>query len=253
MNAQNSLVVFIILLASSMLSCTKRNNKSESHPIQWDTIHYQATTPAEEGNGSIVQDFELLFPIHKNRLKREIYRVVLGFTGSEAIPAKQLVDSLARTNRKHFLLDRDVILGTVYHEQISSFVAYEDPLLLSLAVNYTSFKGADEPSNTVCFYNFILPEGIALSESSIFIDGYEEPLTHLLVEHIKKTYLTNAVVNYDEVRPNGNFKIDTKGITYCFQEKLVLVDSNNEMMVPLSWEELKTLLRESSPINHLIN
>lgn len=247
----------ILLLAITLLvlnGCKQNRTESEENTIQWQPITYHQVTPFDSRDstkGEIEQDYSLLFPQDNPKLQGEICRVLLGGLENNLDP-RTVLDSLASSNRQHDVQKGAQDESLSYHERLHSFLAYTDAQVVSLAVVYTFTTRGNEEHPTLCYYNFYLPEGKAFSESSLFIDGYEAPLTKLLTQAVE-TQANGEIVNYDEIRPNGNFMVNATGITYCFPEHAVVVDHKGELNVSLSWQELRPLLKEKSPIQHFLS
>lgn len=249
---RSCLLLLGVALSWQLAACKKKQQQqNEGTTMVWDTISYHQETPLNSQDprlGAIQQDYTLLLPQGHPLFKQEICRVVLGSVKEDLDPLK-LLDSLARANRGHDVQREEIHVP--YQEILATSIAYEDPQLVSLAVEY-QFSGEESKSHAfLCYYNFYLPEGKAFSESSLFMDGYEQPIAKLLT-HKVETLAEGEIINYDEIRPNGNFMVNAEGVTYCFPEHAILVNHKGELSVSLSWGELRSLLKEKSPISHLV-
>lgn len=248
---RSCLLLLGVALLWQLAACKQQRHQNEGTTMAWDTISYHQETPLDSQDptlGAIEQDYTLLLPQGHSLFKQEICRVVLGSVKEDLDPL-ELLDSLARVNRGHDVQREGIQVP--YQERLATSIAYEDSQLVSLAVEY-QFSGEESKAHAfLCYYNFYLPEGKAFSESSLFVDGYEQPIAKLLT-HKVETLAEGEIINYDEIRPNGNFMVSAEGVTYCFPEHAILVNHKGELSVSLSWEELRSLLKEKSPISHLV-
>lgn len=248
--------VFGILIPTLTLlaGCNSANKHEASNPIQWESVAYHRTTPIEDDEGrykgTIQQNYTMIVPLHLPQLGFEISRVVFGNRDPE-ISIRDLLDSLASENRQH-LDDIETMEGEVFlNEQILSKVIYEDPQVLSLQVNFVNDENHGPRYTTVCYYNFRIPEGKAFGERELFKDGYEPAISQLITEKIA-FQVGDKVVNTDEARPNANFRISEEGVTYCFQEHQLVLDLHAPVEILLTWNELRSQLREDNPVAHLM-
>lgn len=258
MKIKNNIIRYLIfLLVTTILTATGCQTKDKQETpvlLSWDTLSYYQTTPIQEDNpklGCFEQSYNLLIPRENDSLKKEICRVMLGQYALNNTPA-QLLDSLALSNRTHEIQLSLDNLPNNFIEHLYSAIAYEDDTLVSMELHYSFANSKNNtPLDNTYYYNFALPNGVAIGENAIFVDGYEEPLTQLLTKHIENI-LKGKIINYDEIRPNGNFKISKEGITYCLSDRIIIQEPHKDLFVSIQWRELAPLLKENSSISHFI-
>lgn len=246
-----SFLLGFALFILAVFGCTPSGGREKAEDIVWDTVSYYQLTPirvADSGK-SVLQDFSIIVPHNNFLLQQEINRVILG-VGESDKSTRQVIDSIAETSRRQFVVDSAWQRELPYSEKVHSSLHYYDGQLASFAVESEYLYGTGKHYSNRCYYSFELPDGKALSESAIFVDGYEQELIALLVNRLKEEG-EGRVYNLDEIAPNGNFLIDDKGITYCFQDHLVAHDADDTVEIFLPWNELQGILLKVTPVEHL--
>ena len=105
-----------------------------------------------------------------------------------------------------------------------------------------------------------LKNGEPITEEDIFIENFQDNLSQILVDQITEQNkmenpkeLENAgFFSIDEIFPNGNFLVDSTGITYTFNEYEIAAYVVGVINVHLSFDKIKHLLKQESPISPLI-
>ena len=90
---------------------------------------------------------------------------------------------------------------------------------------------------------FLLDSGEEVTESVLFIDGYEERLTEALRAHLLDDIEHPDMLFETEITPSGNFYITEKGITYIYQRYEVGSYAMGIIEVTVPWSEIQDILR----------
>ena len=119
---------------------------------------------------------------------------------------------------------------------------------VSYIFEYESFHGGAHPMNTLTAAVFRISDGAQVSESELFIDGYEKPLGKLLTARLPdalendKDALESILV--PEILPNGNFEVSPSGITYYYQPYEIGPYYLGVIAVNIPWKDARPLLRK---------
>ncbi len=129
-------------------------------------------------------------------------------------------------------------LGNSYRDRYVTYVFHE-----------SLYFGGAHGSFRVAYRILDLETGRAVSERDIFAQGYEEPVSELLVDAIYKMYddtedgqeyLDSIYFSY--VHPNGNVTISEEGVSWCFNAYEIAPYYLGNIDVTLSWEQLSGYL-----------
>lgn len=148
-----------------------------------------------------------------------------------------------------------------YYETIANKIVFNKTNILSFEVLHTNYKGG---TNTYKFYNnysINLKTGILLTENDIFNPEYKEILSSLFKEDIIRknnvrdiSELNNlGYFGVEEIVSNNNFLIEKDGITYTFNTGEYSAYKLDPIVIKISYEALKPILKDESPISELIN
>lgn len=147
-----------------------------------------------------------------------------------------------------------------YYDKIKGDVLFKKNNVVSFQISRFINKG--KATHTTYFnYVFDLETGEQIEESDIFNTYFEAEMTPLIIDKILKenkvktiTELTDIGYLQDiiEIIPNKNFIVDDKGITYIFNKGEYSALPLNEMRISFSYNEIKDILKENSPISSLI-
>ncbi len=148
-----------------------------------------------------------------------------------------------------------------YYEMTSNEIDYNKADILSYSINFESYTGGAHGAHSEMNHVINLKTGKLMTEEDIFIEDYQDSLAQLLVDKIAenndvqnpKELETIGFFSIDEIYPNGNFKVDDTGITYYFNEYEIAAYVVGIVNVPLTYDELRHILKENSPITPLIS
>ena len=146
-----------------------------------------------------------------------------------------------------------------YYEMSSNNITYNQNDILSYSVYVETYTGGAHGSHATTNHVINLKTGEPITESDIFVSGFQSSLAQIIVDKIaRKNNVKDAselenigFFSVDEITPNGNFLVDGEGITYTFNEYEIAAYVVGTTSVLLPYEELQHLIKEDSPIIHL--
>jgi len=123
---------------------------------------------------------------------------------------------------------------------------------LSYSIQSVFYSGGAHPGHSFTNHTIDLRKGELIHEQDIFKENYTEPLTKIIIKELAKKYGVKDVVklgeetsiNVDDIRPNDNFYIDDKGITYTFNEYEIAAYAVGKIDVTIPFAQIKELLRK---------
>lgn len=148
-----------------------------------------------------------------------------------------------------------------YYEMSSNDIAFNRDDILSYTIRFENYTGGAHGSHSYNNHVLNLKTGKPITEEEIFVENYQDSLAQILVDQIAKQNnvsdpkeLENiGFFSVDEIFPNGNFLVDETGITYSFNEYEIAAYVVGVTNVHLPYKEIRYLLRDDSPIAHLID
>ena len=146
-----------------------------------------------------------------------------------------------------------------YSETLSNKIHFNQSNILSFQVEQSNNKGGSATYNSYNNYVINLKTGALLSESDIFIPGYDIALQQSFANSL---LLQNEVRNISdledlgyfgiqEIMPNRNFLINSDGITYTFNKGEYSAYPLNAPVVFIPFNDLTMLLKENTVVSKL--
>lgn len=148
-----------------------------------------------------------------------------------------------------------------YYEMSSDDIVFNKSDILCFSVYFENYTGGAHGAHSTRNHVINLKNGKLVTEDEIFTDDYQNTLAKILIEKIAKL---NNVENpkdlenvgffsVDEIYPNGNFFVNSEGITYTFNEYEIAAYVVGQTTVFIPYNEIQLILRKESPISQLIN
>lgn len=146
-----------------------------------------------------------------------------------------------------------------FYKTMNSEVLFDQGGIISYQTSSMDFKGG---ANSSTFYKNViidLKTGDIVTEKDIFIPEYKKLLNAMLTDkivaqnNVKKAedLLEFGYWGIEDIASNNNFSIDSKGITYLFNQGEYSAPSLGTIKVPFTFSELSPILKENSPISPL--
>lgn len=147
-----------------------------------------------------------------------------------------------------------------YYENLSDSITYNKHNILSFQITQSNSKGKAASLYT-SFSNYVinLKTGDQITESDIFVAGYDKPLQGFIIASLIEQ---NGVKSIDELEdigyfgvseivPNSNFLLNDKGIIYTYNKGEYSAYQINAPQVFIPYNKIRPLLRENTIISKL--
>ena len=127
---------------------------------------------------------------------------------------------------------------------------YKGRSLRTYVVSSSHYMGGAHGMHGISCYVIDMKSGSLVGEEDLFVQGYERTLADLLFQHCMDDLKEEMgdtdpdEIFYAEIAPNGNFSVDEKGVTYYYSPYEIAPYSYGVITIPVSWEELKPILRK---------
>lgn len=273
-------LMFTLLAVCILLSACKENKTNFSNDIQFDTIRVAKAFHIENDSTQPSFNFSMdyVYPVSMSDTSKlhllqqkfcEAYledKVYAEDTVQTAInkylqKSVQIFEDEVKTYLNNVHSDVDETPPYLsYYDKFSGHILFNQNNLLSFQVERNTSKGKNNFS-TLRNYVFNLKTGTQLHEEEIFIPTFASEMTPLILDKILKTNnaasvkdLTNLgyMQEVEEITPNNNFYVTDEGITYIFNKGEYTAYVLDAVQVSFTFEEIKFLLKENSPISSLI-
>jgi hypothetical protein len=167
-------------------------------------------------------------------------------------------DFLAEKENDH---DHEASAGSwfSFYEYFFNEITYNKNDLLCYTVHYENYTGGAHGSHSDTSHIIDLNTGLPLTETDLFVEGFQEDLAKVIVRKIAQKNQAKSAgeledmgfFSVEEIYPNGNISVDDNGITYHFNEYEIAayVVGPTEVFIP--YDEIKQLLRKDSRIASL--
>ena len=147
-----------------------------------------------------------------------------------------------------------------YNENISNEIVFNRAHIIAFTNKLETYTGGAHGARQYTNYVINLNTGCRIDESDIFIEGFKEPISYLLIEKIAEfNHVENVSelieIGYfgiEEIQPNNNFLINEQGITYTFNEYEIAAYVIGATKVLLTFDEIGLYLKKENPIAHLL-
>ncbi|RHJ95350.1 DUF3298 and DUF4163 domain-containing protein [Parabacteroides bouchesdurhonensis] len=261
-------------------SCNTGTKKATENNIKFDSIHVEKTYHMLESpdNPNCNLQIEFIYPVkytNKDILQKIQQQFVVSYFGDtyEKDTPQEAAEhytqdylkaykELESDFKEELKKDKDQPVGAwfSYYEMSSNDIVYNENDILSYTVNMENYTGGAHGAHSHMNHVLNLKNGEPITEEDIFIENFQDNLSQILVDQITEQNkmenpkeLENAgFFSIDEIFPNGNFLVDSTGITYTFNEYEIAAYVVGVINVHLSFDKIKHLLKQESPISPLI-
>lgn len=146
-----------------------------------------------------------------------------------------------------------------YYKTLSTKVLFDKGGLVSYQITSMDYKGGANSSTSYRNAVINLNTGESIYEKDIYVADYKDVLNPLLIKKIveqNKVQTPEDLLMYgywgiEDLTSSNNFSVDDKGITYIFNPGEYSAPTLGEIRVFLPYNEIKTILKEDSPISGL--
>ena len=269
-----------LLAVCFLLTACKEDKTNFNNDILFDTIHvvkaYNINNDSTQPSFNFSMDFvypthladsNILFKLQK--VFNEIYLEDAAYRGDSVRVA---IDKYLLKSTESFEDDVKTYLNNVHSdsEETPTYLSSYDKFLGHVLLNENNILSFQIERNTskgkinfLSFRNYVfnLKTGDRLYEEDIFLPTFASEMSPLILDKILKMNnvstvkdLTNLgyMQEVEEIIPNNNFYVTTEGITYIFNKGEYTALILDAVKVSFSFEEIKFLLKENSPISSLV-
>jgi hypothetical protein len=151
-------------------------------------------------------------------------------------------------------------IGFFYYTLLSNKIVYNQNNFVSFIVENENYEGGAHGSKSIYGYVVDLNTEELLTEDAFAGNNYKKNLASVLAQKIAEANGLERVnqlenigyTSIEDIVPNGNFTIDSKGITYYFNEYDIAAYFIGITKVFIPYEELKIYITNENPISSLV-
>jgi hypothetical protein len=273
-NHKTSVLITAICFLFFFVACN-RKIKTDDNAILFDTIQVNKIHYLNNDSSKFRCNLQISFVYpqsdnvleKQNNLQTIFIENVLSESFGELSP-QEAIDSYTNQYLKNFgefniedfsenysLTDET---GFSYFLDLKDRIVYNKNNFISFIVESQNYEGGAHGAHSMYGYVINLNTGELLNEETFSGTNYKNNLLSVMLQKVAEAngvedakQLENIGYNIDEIKPNGNFTIDDKGITYYFNEYEIASYYVGITKVFISYEELKVFIAEDSPISSL--
>ncbi len=146
-----------------------------------------------------------------------------------------------------------------YKESLSNKIHFNESNLLSFQVCQVNNKGGSATYSSYSNYVINLKTDEILIENDLFSPGYDMALQQLFANSLLKQNQVKSISDLEdlgyfgiqEIMPNRNFLIDSKGITYTFNKGEYSAYPLSAPVIFIPFNEIKMLLKNNTVVSKL--
>lgn len=255
----------MVIILTAIIGCN-RNKTNVSTAIDLDTITSLESLPllADADTPSMEVSINYIFPKEDTLLQKKFNSLMFGDSLSDMKPAdairvytKQLGSKYRDDNTSAELTDNKLpsfLLDQTF--ELNDSIVYSDDQWINILVTNYIEEGGAHGSCTRNFFNISRKNATVVEEQDLFNEGYEDELSKIIVECLLKQLgkqspsdlESEGFFDSEKIRPNRNFSINEKGLTYCFNEYEIAPYAFGTIYVFIPYERLEPILKQDSPI-----
>jgi hypothetical protein len=266
----SGLIIVCAVAMAVAFSCGK-NTKQSKYSVDFDTIHiddtFQFDTLKQVFKYNVKADFT--YPencsdtakLHK--LQSIFIAAVLSENFSSLTP-QQAVDSFHRQEETRFFSDMrydedepaDTATWELYYHVSNNITGYNNNII-SFTVELSGYTGGAHGYHGVAGYVYDLSTDGFITEDDFAGINYRQNMAAVITGKIKEIHGIEPDGQLDEfdfwsneIEPNGNFSIDSRGITYYFNEYEIAPYSSGMTAVFIPFNELVVYISDSNPLTN---
>lgn len=260
--------LLVVLLGSAFVGC-KQNKTDKESELLLDTITTLESIPltSRADTPSMEISINYIFPLKDSILQKRFNTLMFGDSLSDLKAqdaVKVYVEQLGKDYRKYNSPEEGEDVPSFIFDQtfeLSDSIVYTDADFVNIAISNYIYEGGAHGSNTVRYYNITRKTGSVISEMDLFNEGYEDELSKVMVECLLQSLHKTSPADLEsegffdseKIRPNGNFIINEKGLTYCFNEYEIAPYAMGTIFITIPYEKLDALLKQEAPVRKFMN
>ena len=139
--------------------------------------------------------------------------------------------------------DTDIKMN--YEKSVNGKVLFTDDNILSYRISSYIYSGGAHGYSHLTYFVFDLKTGKRLTEEDIFTENYQEIITEIMLNKLNVSN-NNSLDDYylDNIKPNSNFFVDEKGITYFFNSYEIACYAFGPTEIFISYQEIQSILKK---------
>lgn len=248
-------IIGIAFLLTLICSC-------ENPDLQTDVINTSSSTALTDGStDSLLIEINLewpakgLPPVSMQNIQRELSTAIFGNEATSTDINKVMEDYFSRQEKEYRLnineLKRVLPQGNdadgrySWSETIEgNFIEAVNNMQSYLLYSY-GYTGGAHGIDSEKGFTFDLSHGKRITESNLFIPEYKSALSKLLSEELQKAVQKDVydMLFIKTIEPNGNFIVDTEGITYIYERYEIGPYVSGIVRVSVPWDKLEHILK----------
>ena len=146
-----------------------------------------------------------------------------------------------------------------YKESLSNKIHFNESNILSFQVSQVNNKGGSATYSSYNNYVIDLKTGEILTENDLFTPGYDVALQQLFANSLLQQNKVKSISDLEdlgyfgiqEIAPNRNFLIDSKGITYTFNKGEYSAYPLSAPVIFIPFIEIIMLLKDNTVVSNL--
>lgn len=267
----------VATLTYALVACVGNGGKTSGgtaiNDLEMDFIVMQDSfPPSTKVEVSPKHEFYLKYLYFKNNeaLQAEINRVILGGLDNISKLSTQdigraLYASIKREYQDTVSTAEDYennysgsMLGWFYRLEVT-LEAISDKFV-SLTSEEHTHTGGVHGYRAIGLSSFDRERNKVITESDIFVEGYEEKLAQIIQTQLVQDYKVNTIEDLStegffspsDIEPNDNFLLTETGIRYCFNPYEISPYAMGHIYVNLTWDDVSEIIRPGSIIEQYI-
>ncbi|MDD6209169.1 MAG: DUF3298 domain-containing protein [Bacteroidales bacterium] len=280
-NIKTTSILAIFFLSVVICSC-KKNTETKENPIKFETITKNAsyhlfdkeknpnceleiafTYPTEYTDNNILKEIQNKFIVSalgEDYINENPQKAIEKYIKSYIDTYKELEPDFQKESES-LSDDEDPGAWYYYTENLSNDIFFNQAKILSYTNRLETYTGGAHGAHAYNNHVIDLTTGKWITEEDIFVEGYTEPITKLLIEKIAELNQVDdpsklneiGYFGIEEIQPNGNILVNEQGITYTFNEYEIAAYAIGVTKVLLPYDEIELYLKKESPIAQLFN
>lgn len=274
----NIYLAILCAIAMSLFSCNTKKTPTRDNIIEFDTIHsvqnYYWDNDSTQPSCNLKLTFIYPVSYDDKAILDSLQRIFVSCFFDETYGLYNPKDAVANYGKAYIENykedvkifsensdshdDREEFFS--YYETTSNQIIFNQADILAFQVTQSNYKGGASSYEFLKNYVINLKTGKLITEDDIFKPGYEKLLTPIFKDYLIKSNKVQSVneledlgyFGIDEMAPNDNFLLDTKGITYIFNKGEYSAYKLDAIKVFIPFNEIDLALKDDSPISQLI-
>ena len=244
MNIRLKLSTFCLALLGSFVFLGCKGSSDGKSAITLDSIVDRDSAillghSSKGDTATLYYEFHFIYPKGNARVLTNYIATILGreYVGlsPQEIRAKYRANIVSEAKEIYKDADDELFMNTQTLERVNTF---------SVRYSRHTYEGGAHGYNEDIALNFDTKTGKRITESDLFISGYQEKLEQKILACMDKEF--REMLFSDQAEPNGNFMLTDKGIYYYFSPYEIGPYVAGVISSFIPWNELTELIKPYS-------